>query len=107
MSGDSDIIDQIRTKYPQLQDLRTDDTDVPEDAPIEPGETIRIDYREPMLVTRAGTARAYRARNLQTGEPVGEAWVLSETAVLGLMRRYDWTRMEGEALASVHGEGQE
>ncbi|MDS0295778.1 hypothetical protein [Halogeometricum luteum] len=104
MSDDPNIVDRIKPTYPQLQDLRTDDTDVSEDAPIGPGETVRIDYREPTLVTRAGTARTYSARNLEDGEPVGEAWSLSETAVRGLMRRYEWTRMENEAVASVRGE---
>ncbi|MDS0297897.1 hypothetical protein NDI76_04010 [Halogeometricum sp. S1BR25-6] len=104
MSGDPDIVDQIKPAYPQLQDLRADDADTPEDAPIEPGETIRIDYREPMLVTRAGSDRTYDGRNLENGKPVGEAWSLSETAVRGLMRRYEWTRVEGKAQASVRGE---
>ena len=104
MSDDPNIVYRIKTTYPQLQDLRTDDTDVSEDAPIGPGETICIDYREPTLVTRAGTARTYSARNHEDGKPVGEAWPLSETAVRGLMRRYEWTPTEGEAVASVRGE---
>lgn len=104
MSDDPDLIEQIKPTYPQLQDLQTDDTDTSEDAPIESGETIQIDYREPMLVTRADTARTYETWNLENGKPIGEAWSLSETAVRGLMRRYEWTRVEGEALASIRGE---
>lgn len=103
MSDKLDIVDQIKPTYPQLQDLQTDDTDIPEDAPIEPGETIHIDYREPMLVTRTGIARTYSIWNLEDGKPIDEPWSLSETAVRGLMRRYDWMRVEGEALAPIRG----
>jgi hypothetical protein len=107
MTDDPDIVDQIKPTYPQLQDLRTDDADISEGAPLDPGETVRINYRDPILVTRAGTARTYDTWNLDDGKPVGEPWSLSETAVRGLMQRYEWTRIEGEALASIRGEWRE
>ena len=71
--------------------------------PIARSQTVYIRCREPILVTRAGASRRYGAWDAEDGEPVGEAWSLSETAVRGLLRRYAWTRVDGEAIASVVG----
>lgn len=89
-------------------DTPTDESDPKDDSPpIAPGETIHIHTREPLLITRAGTTRTYGAWDAEDGEPIGEPWSLSETAVRGLLRRHAWTRVEGEALTSVRDDDDE
>lgn len=86
-------------------DTPTDESDTKDDGPpIVPGETIHIRAREPILITRAGTTRKYGAWDAEDGDPIGEAWSITEAAVRGLLRRYDWTRVEGEALTSVRAD---
>lgn len=96
-----ELVERIETKREILrQKRRIASGDGP---PIARGQTVHIRSREPILVTRAGGSRKYGAWDAEDGEPVGEAWSLSETAVRGLMRRYDWTQIDGEAMASVVG----
>ncbi|MDS0295564.1 hypothetical protein NDI79_15430 [Halogeometricum sp. S3BR5-2] len=99
------LVERIETKRELLrQKRRIASGDGP---PIARGQTVHIRSREPMLVTRAGGSRTYGAWDAEDGEPIGEAWSLSETAVRGLMRRYDWTQVDGEAMTSVVGERDE
>ncbi|MDS0300874.1 hypothetical protein NDI76_19165 [Halogeometricum sp. S1BR25-6] len=100
-----ELVERIESKREVLrQKRRIASGDGP---PIVRGQTVHIRSREPILVTRAGESRTYGAWDAENGEPVGEAWSLSEAAVRGLMRRYEWTRVDGEAMASVVGEGDE
>lgn len=96
-----------RTEFDTTIPEPTDSHTMPnesDDSPIDDGATVHIHAPDPLRVTRAGTT--YHAWDIDDeGDPVGDPWALTEGAVRGLLGRHDWTRVEGEAQASVRGGG--